>query len=75
MAVRHSPGIATVFAGSEDLMTQPDKELAAFRLGDIRGIYPTDIDESFVEQFAHAFAGHFDLNGRVVTGRDMRDSS
>jgi len=56
-------------------MTQPDKELAAFRLGDIRGIYPTDIDEIFVERFAHAFAGHFDLKGKVVTGRDMRESS
>lgn len=51
------------------------RDLSAFRLGDIRGIYPDDIDEVFVEGFAHAFVGHFDLSGRIATGRDMRDSS
>jgi len=56
-------------------MSQPHNEFSAFRLGDIRGIYPDDINETFLERFAHAFVGHFDLKGRVVTGRDMRDSS
>jgi len=51
------------------------RDLSAFRLGDIRGIYPDDIDEEFVEDFAHAFVGHFNLTGRVATGRDMRASS
>ena len=51
------------------------EDLSAFRLGDIRGIYPDEFDESFVERFAHAFAGHFNLRGRIATGRDMRASS
>lgn len=51
------------------------EELSAFRLGDIRGIYPDEVNESFVERFAHAFVGHFNLQGRVATGRDMRASS
>lgn len=51
------------------------RDLSAFRLGDIRGIYPDDIDETFVEDFAHAFVGQFNLTGRIATGRDMRASS
>ncbi|MCB1646342.1 MAG: hypothetical protein KDI36_12860 [Pseudomonadales bacterium] len=48
---------------------------AAFRLGDIRGIYPSDINESFIYQFARIFTRHFGLAGkRVVTGRDTRHS-
>jgi len=47
----------------------------AFRLGDIRGIYPDEINEDFVRDFAHAFVGQFGLVGRIATGRDMRDSS
>ena len=50
-------------------------ELAAFRLGDVRGVYPDDIDESFAIGFAHAFAERFGLHGQVATGRDMRESS
>lgn len=50
-------------------------ESAAFRLGDIRGRYPQDIDEEFVAAFAHAFVGHFDLRGRIATGHDTRLSS
>lgn len=49
--------------------------LKAFRLGDVRGIYPTDIDADFAERFAQAFAIHFALEGKVAVGRDMRDSS
>lgn len=49
--------------------------LSAFRLGDVRGIYPDDIDENFIEEFAHAFVGQFDLTGKIATGRDMRASS
>ncbi len=50
-------------------------KLNAFRLGDIRGIYPDDIDESFVQAYAHALVGEFGLTGRVAVGRDMRASS
>ena len=49
--------------------------LSAFRLGDIRGIYPDDIDEAFVAAFAHALVGEFDLSGRIAVGHDMRASS
>ncbi len=56
-------------------MSAPET-LSAFRLGDIRGVYPEDINERFVENFAHAFVGCFNLSGcRVATGRDMRASS
>ena len=47
----------------------------AFRLGDVRGIYPDDINETFVESFAHALVGEFGLQGKIATGRDMRPSS
>ncbi|MGI9322969.1 MAG: hypothetical protein ACR2PJ_05245, partial [Pseudomonadales bacterium] len=50
-------------------------DLSAFRLGDIRGIYPDEINESFMHDFAQAFVGHFGLSGRLATGRDMRASS
>lgn len=50
-------------------------KLNAFRLGDIRGIYPDDIDEAFVEAYAHALVGEFQLQGKIAVGRDMRDSS
>lgn len=51
------------------------RSLAAFRLGDVRGIYPKEIDERFARDFAHAFVREFGLAGKVVTGRDMRESS
>jgi phosphomannomutase len=50
-------------------------QLEAFRQGDIRGTYPEEINEQFVVDFAHAFVGHFGLNGKIATGRDMRNSS
>jgi len=46
-----------------------------FRLGDVRGIYPSQVNESFAYDFARAFAIHFRLRGIVATGRDMRASS
>lgn len=49
--------------------------LHAFRLGDIRGLHPDEIDETFAVNFAHAFVTHFNVNGVVATGRDMRESS
>ena len=49
--------------------------LTAFRLGDIRGIFPTEIDDAFALAFAHGVAHHFKLKGTVAVGRDMRDSS
>jgi phosphomannomutase len=48
---------------------------SAFRLGDVRGIYPASINEEFSARFAVAFTEYFKLNGAVATGRDMRDSS
>ena len=51
------------------------EKLTAFRQGDVRGVYPSEISEQFVERFAHAFVGHFKLAGKIVTGRDMRSSS
>ena len=51
------------------------ENLGAFRLGDIRGIYPDEINEAFALSFAHAFVHHFNLKGRIATGRDMRNSS
>ncbi len=50
-------------------------QLPAFRLGDIRGRYPEEIDEPFVTAFARAFVARFELEGVIVTGRDMRPSS
>jgi phosphomannomutase len=47
----------------------------AFRRGDVRGIFPTDIDEAFAYRFAQAFARRFQPAHTVATGRDMRDSS
>ncbi len=49
--------------------------LSAFRIGDVRGLYPQDINEAFAQSFAHAFIGTFDLGKKIAVGRDMRDSS
>ncbi|MFT7220818.1 MAG: phosphomannomutase [Candidatus Azotimanducaceae bacterium] len=49
--------------------------MQAFRLGDIRGQYPLEVDENFVVAFAHAFVGEFSLPGKIATCRDMRESS
>ena len=48
---------------------------SAFRMGDVRGIYPDAINEEFSVRFAAAFVKHFELKGTVATGRDMRASS
>jgi phosphomannomutase len=50
-------------------------DLSAFRLGDIRGLYPDEVNESFAVDFAHAFVDHFGVTGPIATGRDMRVSS
>ncbi|MFT5210536.1 MAG: phosphomannomutase [Flavobacterium sp.] len=44
-------------------------------MGDVRGIYPDEIDESFAYAFGQAFASHFNLSGPVAVGHDMRTSS
>ncbi|MEX0941964.1 MAG: hypothetical protein WD002_05400 [Pseudomonadales bacterium] len=49
--------------------------LSAFRLGDVRGIYPSEINEDFVHRFAGAFAEEFNVSNGVAIGRDMRQSS
>jgi phosphomannomutase len=51
------------------------KTLTAFRLGDVRGIYPDEVNEDFALGFGHALAQQFDLTGIIAVGRDMRDSS
>ncbi|MCB1692313.1 MAG: phosphomannomutase/phosphoglucomutase [Pseudomonadales bacterium] len=51
------------------------RSLAAFRLGDIRGLYPREIDERFARDFAGAFIDEFAITGTVAVGRDMRESS
>ncbi|MFT4712369.1 MAG: phosphomannomutase [Candidatus Azotimanducaceae bacterium] len=53
----------------------PEQSYSAFRLGDIRGIYPAEIDETFVGNFGRAFVEHFNLSGIIAVGRDMRESS
>ncbi|MDZ7611276.1 MAG: phosphomannomutase/phosphoglucomutase [Candidatus Moranbacteria bacterium] len=45
-----------------------------FKAYDIRGIYPEDIDEKAVYNIARALAEHLKA-GRVVVGRDIRNSS
>jgi phosphomannomutase len=49
--------------------------LPAFRLGDVRGIYPAEINEDFAKRFAWAFAEEFNIKAGVAIGRDMRQSS
>ncbi len=51
------------------------RKLPAFRLGDVRGLYPADIDEGFAYRFALAFTSRFGIRQTVAVGRDMRDSS
>lgn len=53
----------------------PEQPYYAFRLGDVRGIYPDEIDETFVGYFSRAFVEHFNLSGTIAVGRDMRESS
>jgi phosphomannomutase len=53
----------------------PEQAYSAFRLGDIRGIYPDEINETFVGYFGRAFVEHFNLSGTIAVGRDMRESS
>jgi len=48
---------------------------SVFRLGDIRGRYPTEINENFVRSFGPEFVLQFKMSGRIATGRDTRDSS
>lgn len=45
-----------------------------FRLGDVRGLYPNEIDEEFAYKFARAFVTHYEPQGKIATGRDMRPS-
>jgi phosphomannomutase len=45
-----------------------------FKAYDIRGLYPTEIDEGAAEKIGFAFA-RFLKGSHIVIGRDMRDSS
>jgi len=45
-----------------------------FKAYDIRGIYPTEIDEEIARKIGFAFAQYLDKT-KIVVGHDMRDSS
>ena len=47
----------------------------AFRLGDVRGIYPEKINEDFAYRFGRAFCRQYPTLRSIATGRDMRASS
>ena len=49
--------------------------MTAFRLGDVRGLYPDEVDEAFADRFAAAFVRRFGISGTIATGRDARGSS
>ncbi|MBL8900310.1 MAG: phosphomannomutase/phosphoglucomutase [Planctomycetes bacterium] len=54
--------------------------MGIFKAYDIRGVYPTELDEVLARKIGHAFAVHFEQSGRsetkrVVVGRDMRSSA
>lgn len=48
---------------------------SVFRLGDIRGRYPEEINECFVRRFAPEFIHQFNIKTCIATGRDTRISS
>lgn len=54
--------------------TLPSRYQAAFKDADIRGVYPTEIDEVSTYRIARAFVELFKLQ-TVVVARDMRESS
>jgi phosphomannomutase len=45
-----------------------------FKAYDVRGLYPTEINEETAERIGFAFS-RFLMGSRIVIGRDMRDSS
>ena len=52
----------------------PNEYLKAFKPADIRGIYPTELDEEVAYRIARAFVVLYKLK-KVILGRDMRVSS
>ena len=52
----------------------PDKYKKAFKDADIRGVYPTEINETVDYRVTRAFVEMFDLK-KVIVGMDMRISS
>ena len=46
----------------------------AFKDADIRGVYPTELDEDIVKKIGKAFVTNFGLD-ELIVGRDMRASS
>lgn len=52
----------------------PERFQAAFKDADIRGVYPTEINETVAYRAARAFVEEFSLS-RVIVARDMRESS
>ena len=53
---------------------QTQIDLSIFKSYDIRGIYPTQLNESVAELIGRAFVEHLKV-GTVAVGRDMRTSS
>lgn len=54
--------------------------MGIFKAYDIRGVYPTELDETMARKIGQAYAVHFEQSGqaatkRVVVGRDMRASA
>lgn len=50
-------------------------DLPAFKAYDVRGKIPEELDEELVYKIGVAYANEMDPSGKVVTGRDVRDSS
>lgn len=46
-----------------------------FKAYDVRGKYPSEINEAAVEEIARAVAGHFGKRAKIVVGHDARLSS
>ena len=63
--------MGVVYASMRDM----DKKLKAFRLGDVRGLYPEDVNADFALAFGHGIAHYFQLTGTIAVGHDARDSS
>ncbi len=56
-------------------MTDVDINTSIFRAYDIRGIYPTDLDEKAARRIGIAYGTYMGKGKKVVVGRDIRLSS
>lgn len=51
-----------------------DVDTSIFKSYDIRGVYPTQIDEKLSEKVGRAFAKYMDFPPKIIVGRDGRTS-